>query len=181
MSLLTRKSEQQNHNEFFYSHGPVWVCPWNSNSQDAEWQRRLRKQLGLGKCYTLIKQSATHHWKEMWIARLVFPLAFTSTDHTVIYPMERDLLWKQPFGVWLQHQRSPNWLSEASLTHYALHCIRAWLLKYMGLEMQPCLFQKTQNILCTALLLLPKCNTIICGISGWCYLPQWSERLFYSK
>lgn len=116
MSLLTRKSEQQNHNKFVCPmalfgvasrDALIRVHPWNSNSPDAEWQRRLRKQLSLGKCYTLIKESATHHWKEMWIARLVFPLAFTSTDHTVIYPMERDLLWKQPFGVWLQHQRSP--------------------------------------------------------------------------
>lgn len=34
----------------------VSLCPSDHSSQDAEWQRRLRKQFSLEKCYTLIKK-----------------------------------------------------------------------------------------------------------------------------
>lgn len=163
----------------------IRVCPRDQNSQDAEWQRRLGKQFSLEKCYTLIKESATHHWKEMWIARLVFPLAFTSTDHTVISPMKRDLLWKWPFGVWLQHQRNPVLHKLASWSFSDTLCCTASGLGFSstcGLRHSPASFRKFRIFcVCTALLLLPKCNTTSVEFQVGANLPQWSERLFYTK
>lgn len=66
MILIVGRCDQQYHMKPFCSHrllssGPkgslsVSLCPSDHSSQDAEWQRRLRKQFSLEKCYTLIKK-----------------------------------------------------------------------------------------------------------------------------
>lgn len=91
--MITTKSEQQNHNKFVYSHGSV-CCGFKGSlhqgvTMELKFTRRrvteeTQETVQSRKVLHFNQISATHHWKEMWIARLVFPLAFTSTDHTVI-------------------------------------------------------------------------------------------------
>lgn len=122
----------------------------------------------------------------MWIASLCF-------FPTVIYfnsscshlsrgqrsPAVSTLIWglattTEQFSLMKTSMLKPLW-------HTVLYCIRAWVGEYVWLQMQPCFFQKILSIVCVALLLLPKCNTTVCGIQGWGYTHQWSERLFCGK
>lgn len=98
--LSIRKRDQQNHMKSLWSQTTqqrpkgslsVSLCPPDHNSQDAEWQRRLRKQFSLEKCYTLIKKKVLHITERNCGYQVLFlPTVIYFICSRSLYLMDRD-------------------------------------------------------------------------------------------
>lgn len=195
MSLITTKSDQQNHSKFVYSHGPVCCGLKGSLHQGVPMElkftrRRVteetretvqsRKVLHFNqrKCYTSLEGNVDS--KACFSTSIHFNWSHSHLSHGKRSPVKTALWGLAP----TPDNSSFTWTGFLKFLWHTMHCTASGLgfSRMRGLRCSPASFRKFRMFcVCRALLLLPKCNTTIWGISGWCYLPQWNERLFHSK
>lgn len=178
MNDQKKKCDQQYHIKSFYSHSlhssgleeslniTMSVRPKLTRrrvTEETQETVQSRKVLYFNqkRCYTSLKENVDS--KSCFFPTVIyFNSSRSHLSRGQRSPAVSTLIWglattTEQFSLMKTSMLKPLW-------HTVLYCIRAWVVKYVWLQMQPCFFQKILSIVYVALLLLPKCNTTVGGI-----------------